>query len=181
MSLSNSSNVKRITYISLFSVLITICSWISIPIGGIPITLQTFAVFLAIFTLGARYSALALTVYLLLGAIGLPVFAGFGSGLGTLFGLTGGYLIGFYGIIICYGAITKIFGKSKLPTFIGSLLGLISCYAIGTAWFIYVYTGTSGAIGIIATLSLTVFPFIAFDIGKIILAIFLEKRLRKHI
>ncbi len=181
MSLSNSSKTKKITYIALFAVLITISAWISIPIGGVPITLQTFSIFLAIFILGVKYSALSLTVYLLLGAIGLPVFAGFGSGLGTLLGLTGGYLIGFYGFIIGYAIITKLFGKGIIPTFLGSLIGLILCYAIGTAWFINIYTGTSGAIGIIATLSLTVFPFVLFDIGKIILAITLEKRLRKHI
>ena len=76
---------------ALFAALIAICSWISIP-TAVPFTLQTFAVFLALGVLGGKLGTLSVAVYLLLGAVGLPVFAGFQGGLGALLGATGGYL-----------------------------------------------------------------------------------------
>ena len=79
---------------ALFAALIAICSWISIP-TAVPFTLQTFAVFLALGVLGGKLGTLSVAVYLLLGAVGLPVFAGFQGGLGALLGATGGYLAGF--------------------------------------------------------------------------------------
>ena len=81
-------------YIGLFVGLMAICSWISIP-TAIPFTMQTFAVFLAVMILGGKRGTLAIVVYLLLGLVGVPVFAGFSAGPGVLFGTTGGYLIGF--------------------------------------------------------------------------------------
>ena len=86
---------KNIAYMALFSALTAICSWISIP-TLVPFTLQTFAIFLMVGLLGTKRSLLSILIYLLLGAIGLPVFAGFSGGLGMLFGTTGGYLIGFF-------------------------------------------------------------------------------------
>ena len=69
---------------SLFSSLIAICAWISIPIGDIAFTLQTFAVFLALGTLGGKWGTVSILIYLALGAVGLPVFSGFQGGIGTL-------------------------------------------------------------------------------------------------
>ena len=81
-------------YIGLFAVVIAICSWISIP-TVVPFTLQTFAVFLAVAVLGGKRGTLAVIVYVLLGAVGLPVFSGFKGGIGVLLNTTGGYIIGF--------------------------------------------------------------------------------------
>jgi len=81
-------------YIAIFAVLIAICSWISIPMT-VPFTLQTFGVFMAVGVLGGKRGSLAVLVYILLGAIGVPVFAGFSGGFGILLNNTGGYIIGF--------------------------------------------------------------------------------------
>ena len=87
-------NVQDITLIGLFTAVMAVCSWISIP-ATVPFTLQTFAVFLTCGLLGGRRGTLTVLVYLLLGAIGLPVFSGFTGGIGHLAGPTGGYIIGF--------------------------------------------------------------------------------------
>ena len=83
-----------LAYIAIFAVLIAICSWISIPMT-VPFTLQTFGVFMAVGVLGGKRGSLAVLVYILLGVIGVPVFAGFSGGLGILLNNTGGYIIGF--------------------------------------------------------------------------------------
>ena len=85
---------KDMALTAMFAVLIAVCSWISIPLA-VPITLQTFGVFCALAVLGGKRGFFAVLVYILLGAAGLPVFAGFKSGIGTLFGSTGGYIVGF--------------------------------------------------------------------------------------
>ena len=83
-----------LAYIAIFAVLIAICSWISIP-AAVPFTLQTFGVFIAVGVLGGKRGSLSVLVFILLGAIGIPVFANFSGGIGVLAGPTGGYIIGF--------------------------------------------------------------------------------------
>ena len=88
------SRLTQIVFIGLFAALIAVCSQIQIP-GPVPFTLQTFAVFLAAGLLGGKRGSIAVLIYILLGAIGLPVFAGFKGGIGALLGTTGGYILGF--------------------------------------------------------------------------------------
>ena len=108
MRSSSNSNILSMVYIALMAVIIAVCSWISIP-GPVPFTLQTFAVFSALLLLGTRNGILSITVYLLLGAVGVPVFSGFSGGLSHLVGPTGGYLIGFLVMGFFYGIVTNIF------------------------------------------------------------------------
>lgn len=88
------NKTRDIVFIGIFAALIAICSWISIP-TTVPFTLQTMGVFTAVGLLGGKRGSLAVLVYILLGLVGLPVFAGFSGGVGVLFGTTGGYIIGF--------------------------------------------------------------------------------------
>ena len=90
----DNTKVLDLVYISIGAALIAICSWISIP-TAVPFTLQTFAVFFVLLSLGGERGTLATLVYVLLGAVGVPVFAGFSGGIGILLGSTGGYIIGF--------------------------------------------------------------------------------------
>ena len=83
-----------IVYIAVCAALMAVCSWIQIP-TVVPFTLQTFAVFFAVYFLGGKKGTLAVFIYILLGMVGLPVFAGFKGGFGALFGMTGGYIMGF--------------------------------------------------------------------------------------
>ncbi len=82
------NKTRDIVFIGIFAALIAICSWISIP-TTVPFTLQTMGVFTAVGLLGGKRGSLAVLVYILLGLVGLPVFAGFSGGVGVLFGTTG--------------------------------------------------------------------------------------------
>lgn len=164
-----------LAYIALGAALIAICSWISIPLT-IPVTLQTFAIFATVGLLGLKRGTLAVLVYILLGSIGIPVFAGFNGGLGILFGKTGGYIIGFIFSTIIIGLMTNYLGKKTHVLILSMVLGLLVCYAFGTAWFMYVYTASTGAVGLMTVLSWCVIPFIIPDLVKIALAILVIKR-----
>lgn len=171
---------RDMAYVAIFAVTIAICSWISIP-TTVPFTLQTFAVFLAVGVLGGRRGTFAVLVYILLGAVGLPVFAGFSGGLGALLGSTGGYIIGFLFSALLYWGMTKTLGD-KTPVMVAAMvLGLIVCYAFGTVWFMTVYAQNSGAIGLGTALAWCVFPFIIPDLVKIALAVGLTRLLKPHV
>ncbi len=169
---------QDLTLIALFAALMAVCAWISIP-ATVPFTLQTFGVFLAVAVLGGKRGTIAILVYILLGLVGLPVFAGFSAGPGTLFGLTGGYIIGFIFSALVMWAFEKFLGTKTWQLAIAMVVGLIVCYAFGTAWFIVVYSNNGTSIGLISALSMCVFPYIIPDLLKIALALFLSKRLRK--
>lgn len=171
---------RDMAYVAIFAVTIAICSWISIP-TTVPFTLQTFAVFLAVGVLGGRRGTFAVLVYILLGAVGLPVFAGFSGGLGALLGTTGGYIIGFFFSALLYWAMTKVLGKKTPVMVVAMVLGLIVCYAFGTVWFMTVYARNSGAIGLGTALGWCVIPFIIPDLVKIALAVGLTRLLKPHV
>ena len=169
-----------LAYIGLFVALMAICSWINIPMA-VPFTLQTFAIFAAVSMLGLSRGTVAVVVYIILGAVGAPVFTGFSGGYGVVLGLTGGYIVGFIFTALITGGIMKVFGK-KIPVMVvAMLLGLIVLYAFGTAWFIYLYNRDNGAISVMAALTACVFPYIIPDCCKIALAIALDKRLARFI
>jgi len=166
-------------YISLFAVLISVCSWISVP-ATIPFTMQTFGVFLTGGLLGPRRGVAAVFIYLLLGLVGLPVFAGFTGGPGILLSPPGGYLVGFLGAALVTG-LTARSGRKTWVLALGMLAGLLICYAFGTAWFMAVYARNTGPIGLAAALSWCVIPFVIPDLLKIIAACALTNRLGRYI
>lgn len=171
-------------YIAVFTVLIAICSWISIP-TVIPFTLQTFAVFLAVEVLGGRRGTLAVTLYVLLGAIGVPVFAEFTGGLGIILRNTGGYIIGFILSALVMWLMETIFIKKLhvqhvlFVQAVSMVLGLLACYAAGTIWFMLVYMKDAGPVGLTTVLGWCVIPFMIPDAVKIALALMLGNILRK--
>ncbi|HJC11530.1 MAG TPA: biotin transporter BioY [Candidatus Blautia merdigallinarum] len=165
-----------LVYISIFVVLIAICSWISIPLT-VPVTLQTFGVFMAVGLLGGKRGTLAVLVYILMGTLGIPVFSGFTGGIGIIAGTTGGYIVGFLFSALLMWGMEKIFGRSTAVLALSMVLGLVLCYAVGTLWFMAVYGASSGAIGILTVLGWCVFPFIIPDVAKIVLALILTRRL----
>ena len=178
--MTNTENKKKIgtidmAYIAIGAVLIAICSWISIPVV-VPFTLQTFAVFLLIMLLGGMKATISVAVYILVGAVGVPVFAGFGAGIGVLFGKTGGYIIGFLLMGPIFSLMTKLFGKKLLVQIIALVTGLLVCYAFGTAWFMYIYMRDTGDVGLRTVLSWCVFPYIIPDAVKMAVAILISKK-----
>lgn len=174
----NRSRTYDVAYIGIFTALITICSWISIP-AAIPFTLQTFAVFLAVSILGGKRGTLAVVVYVLLGAIGIPVFAEFTGGIGIILRSTGGYIIGFIFSALVMWLMESLFGRKLWVQGISMVLGLIACYAVGTAWFMFVYMRDTGAVGLTTVLGWCVVPFVIPDALKIVLALMLSSALKK--
>ena len=173
-------STRDLVYVAVFTALMAICAWISIP-TTVPFTLQTMGVFLAVGLLGGRRGSLAVLVYLLLGAVGAPVFSGFTSGIGALVGTTGGYILGFLLCALTMRAVEAALGKSLWALGLGMVLGLIVCYIFGTAWFMVVYTQASGPVGLWTVLGWCVIPFIVPDLIKIALALVITVRLRRHV
>ena len=170
---------KDITYISLFSVIIAICSWISVP-TLVPFTLQTFAVFTSLALLGGKKGTISIAIYILLGSVGLPVFANFKGGLGALLGATGGYIIGFLALGLVYWIMTEMISDRLSVKIVAMILGNILCYALGTLWFVQVYSKTVEPIGIMSALLMCVTPYIVVDLIKLALALIISNKLKKH-
>lgn len=155
---------------SLFAALMAICAWTSVPVFDIAFTLQTLAVFLTLGLLGGKWGSAAILIYLLLGAVGMPVFSGFQGGIGILAGVTGGYLWGFLAAGLTYWLLER-FGE--LPAMIA---GQAVCYLCGSLWFL-LYAGG----GLWVILLRCVIPYLIPDGVKIALAYILSRRLSRHI
>ena len=164
----------------MFTVLIAICSYITIPIL-IPFTMQTFAIFLLLCVMGGKRGTVCIVIYLLLGALGIPVFHGMTGGIGILFGNTGGYLLGFLFIGLIYLLMTACFKDTMALKCIALLIGLIACYAFGTIWFALFYLEESGISSVIGILLSCVVPFILPDLIKLALALSICKIVTKAI
>lgn len=172
------TNTYDLVLIAVFAVLMAMCAYISIPVA-VPFTMQTFGIFLTLNVLGGKRGTFAVCLYILMGAIGLPVFAGFQSGVGVLLGPTGGYVIGFVLSCLCYLLFEKVFGRGKAVRVSAMTCGMILCYIFGTLWFMQVYTKDAGAMSLGAALSLCVLPFIVPDMLKMGLALIAAERLEK--
>ena len=171
-------NTRKIVYTAMFAVLMVVCSWISIP-TAIPFTMQTFAVFLTFNYLGGKSGIVSVVVYLLLGLIGLPVYANGTSGAGMLFGSTGGYMIGWIFSGLTMWLLEYALGNRPWVQIVSMIAGLIVCYALGTAWYMIVYAGNTGSIGLWTAVSWCVLPFVVPDILKLCLALLIGRRLKQ--
>lgn len=173
--------VQNMARCALLASLMCICAWISFPLGDISITLQTFALFLILGLLGGKLGSLVCLLYLILGAVGLPVFSGFRGGLGTLLGTSGGYILGFLATALVYWLVTTLFGTGFPVRLAAALLGLLICYGLGTAWYycFYLNTGNSLSFGLI--LVKCVIPFILPDLLKLAAALAFREKLKKFI
>ena len=168
--------IRNLTKVSICIAIICISSYIAFPLPFTPImiTAQTIAINLAALILTPKQSFLAVSVYIFLGAFGLPVFSGGTGGFGKLFGPTGGFIIGF---LVIAPLISYLKGKNnsfKRYLFVTIFVGMIVLYAVGT-----VYMSIVQKISIIAALSLAVFPFIVCDILKCFLSSFIAVKLNK--
>ena len=200
-----SKRYSRTTFIvlcGLFAAISAICSQISIPLGftPIPVNLGTLAVFLTGGLLGKKYGTISMTVYVLLGAAGVPVFAGLRGGISVLAGPTGGYIIGYIAAVFIIGILCDIPEKRRVKRAdqgayscaagqnshsrtgaaaeallyaLAMLCGLLICYVLGTAWFM-ISSGT----GLGAAMLSCVVPFLPGDALKILAAAILVKKLR---
>ncbi len=171
---------REIAYLALSVALITVCAWITLPIGLVPFTLQTFAVCLVGALMGWKRGVCAVAVYLAMGLCGIPVFAGFKAGVPALFGPTGGYIFGFL-FAALVPALFKIIPVRRRAArcalfYAGMLIGLFVCYLFGTAWFVQLYACTWGY-----ALTACVLPYLLPDAVKLFVAAALAARLENRI
>ncbi|MDN5309009.1 MAG: biotin transport system substrate-specific component [Methanolobus sp.] len=160
------SDVRKMAMASLFTALIAVGAFIRIPvlISPVPITLQVLFIFLAGAMLGARWGSMSVMIYLLLGIIGLPVFSGGSSGIGVLFGPTGGYLVGFVLAAFVIGLFSDKWGTSGvLRNMLFMSAGLLVIYLLGAAYMVHV-----ARISVESAILLGVAPFIPGDLLKLV-------------
>ena len=150
---------------------------IAIPVSPVPISLASMAGYLAVTVLGMKLGTLSCLIYLLLGLVGIPVFAGGSAGAAKLFGPTGGYLIGYLFLALIAGAFVGRFAENKWKNIafaaLGMILGTIVLYALGTAWLAY-----SAGMDFQAALWAGVIPFIPGDLVKMVIAVLLGSAVR---
>ena len=176
--MSKRTNVKQMILTALMAVLLVVCSWLSVP-WAIPFTMQTFGVWFAFLFLGAGRGTAAVLLYLVLGLVGLPVYAGGAAGAGVLFGPHGGYMLGWLAAGLVMWLFEKVFGDRKWSQISAMLTGLLLCYAAGTTYFVVTYAHGAESMGIGAALMTCVVPFVLPDLLKLALAYWLNGRLRR--
>ena len=158
---------KQMVLIALMTAVTCVLGPLSIPLpfSPVPISLTNFAIFLAIFILGMKNGTISFIIYLLLGAVGVPVFSSFRGGLQVLAGPTGGYLIGFIFLALIMGFALDHFDRKLVPTIIGMIIGMAVCYAFGTVWLAKLLS-----LSFKEGLMMGVIPYLPGDAAKIIIA-----------
>ncbi len=170
-------SIQDICYVALFTAVIAIMAQLSIPMPlGVPMTMQTFAITLAAIVLGSKRGCISTLVYVLLGAIGVPVFAGFTGGTQHLIGPTGGFLISFPLMAFVIGLAVDKCKDLKGSVVIFVTLGTILNYAVGVLLFCLL-TGSS----VIAAIAACVLPFVPTAIIKAVVASLLGLQIRRRL
>lgn len=149
---------------ALFAAVTAVLAQIQLPIGPVPFNLALFGMFLAGMLLTPAWAACSALLYLLLGIIGIPVFAGFRGGPAVLLGSTGGYLVGYLFVALCTSLAQHRSGRLPVVA-AGMVLGIAICYSFGTAWYMTLSGASPGT-----ALGWCVLPFLLPDLGKAALA-----------
>ncbi|CAN5640362.1 biotin transporter BioY [soil metagenome] len=163
-------NLAMMTRTALMAAVTAVAAQIVIPLFPVPFTLQVFAVVLAGLLLGPRHGALAMAIYLLVGAVGVPVFAGFKGGLGIILGPTGGYLVSYplaaaIAGIAAHAAANAVRQRALWTSILAGTAALVVIYAFGMTWLMLV-----AQLPFVVALAQGVLPFVAFDLIKVGLA-----------
>lgn len=168
-----SNSLRMMVFASLFAALIAAGAFIAIPIGPVPIVLQNLFVLLAGLLLPGGWAVASIGVYLLAGALGLPVFAGGTGGIGRIFGPTGGYLLGYIPAVWLVSTLSRQFGQKMAGDAAAAVIGSLVVYAMGVTGLALV-TGMPAA----KALAVGMYPFLIGDALKIAATVTLAKTLR---
>jgi biotin transport system substrate-specific component len=171
--MNKNSDLQMMVYASLLAALTAVGAYLSIPIGPVPIVLQSLFILLAGLLLGRAWGAASVGIYLLAGAFGLPVFAGGTGGIGRFFGPTGGYLLGFLPAVYITGLISGKGGKNILMDIFAMICGSVLIYAFGVSW-LRVITGME----LNKAVAVGMLPFLPGDALKIAAAAFIARSVR---
>lgn len=174
----SSFNVKQLALVGLMAAIICVLApfALPIPISPVAISLGTLAIYFVLTVLGLKLGTVSVIVYILLGLVGLPVFAGFTNGPGKLFGPTGGYIIGYLFMAPICGFFIDRWGDKFLPGFLGMVLGTAVLYLFGSLWLAYQASYT-----LPQAFMAGVVPYIPGDLIKLILAMVLGRQVRKRL
>ena len=161
--------LRNMTRCGVLTAVLAVCAWLSVPLGDQAVSLQSFGVFLALGLLGGREGTVTVLVYLLLGAVGAPVFSGFRGGFSVLLGPTGGFLWGFLAACVLYWSLEK-----RLKPCMNMVIGMLLCYACGAVWYYCRFAPGS----IWPVLMICVVPYLLPDAVKIFLAFTTSQKLK---
>ena len=172
----NNFSTSTMTMVALMAAVLCVLAPFSIPVGPVPISLATFGLYVAVMIFGEKNAVAVCLMYLLIGFVGMPVFSGFSGGPAKLLGPTGGYLFGYLLLTAIAGwFVDKFPGKRGMCAF-GLVMGTVACYAVGTVWM-----AVQMEISFSAALMVGVVPFLAGDVVKIIIAVWLGYLIRRRI
>jgi biotin transport system substrate-specific component len=169
------SKIYLLSMTAVMTAVICVLAPMSIPIGVVPVSFTNFAIYLSLYLLGWKLGTVSYVVYMLIGMVGMPVFSGYTGGLGKLLGPTGGYIIGFIPLAIIAGLVIEK-SDNRLFQFLAMVVGTAVCYAFGTAWFCFSMDAT-----VAYALGICVFPFIPFDIAKMVVAMIVGPMVRSRL
>ncbi len=166
MKIGFKSHVQKVVMTGVCAALLAVLSQISIPLPtGVPVTLQTFAVALCGYILGPALGSLAVLVYLVIGAVGLPVFAGFSGGVGAFLGMSGGFMWGFFAISLLCGWGARL--NNRIVSIALGVAGLLVCHVCGVAQFAFLTSSTFWQSAVAVSV-----PFLLKDVISVALAYF---------
>ncbi len=167
--------LSKLVTAALLTAALCVLAPVTVPMGGIPLSAATLGVYLAAGMQDIRYGTLSVAVYVLLGALGVPVFAGYAGGMGQLTGVTGGFLIGY---VLCAAVSAAIIGGKqrgwRVP--LAFVAGTLVLYIVGAGWYMW-QTGCT----IVTALSVCILPFLLWDAIKIAAATGIIGLLKKHV
>ena len=172
---------KELVICAMFASITAVLAQISIPLPftTVPLTMQVFAVAISGVILGCKKGFISQVIYILLGAIGIPVFAQMSGGMGVLFGYTGGFIIGFPLMSLVIGYISEKY-ESILTIMIAMIISLVIEYTMGTIWYSFI-----SGVGFMEAIVTCVAPFVVLDLFKVILAttigITIRRRIKKEL
>jgi len=166
---------KEVAYSALFAALTAVGAQITIPIGTVPITLQVLFVLLSGLLLGARLGFLSQAIYVFMGAVGLPVFAGFSGGFAYLYGPTGGYLIAFPIAAFLVGLLAERKDNAVGYT-LATVTGILVIYVLGWLRLGFFMKGNFGKAFLVG-----VAPFVPIDLTKGAIAVVIADRVKRAV
>ncbi len=176
--LKTKNKIEKMCFIALATAVICILGPLSLylPVSPVPISLGIFGIYMAAYVLGAVWGTISCLLYIIIGLIGVPVFAAFTGGPQKLFGPTGGYIIGYLAVAFFTGLFVDRFEEKPFMHVAGMILGLAVCYTLGTLWL-----ALSAGMTKEAALAAGVIPFVPADIVKTVLALITGRPVRKSL
>lgn len=168
--------VRQLCAVALMAAFMCLLGPLSIPVEPVPVSLMTLIIYLSMYILGMKLGTISCIIYLLLGFVGVPVFAGYTAGAAKLLGPTGGYLVGYVFLTLTGGWIMEKFSYKRIWCMAGTIIGTVVLYAFGTVWFMILMK-----CGLSYALSACVVLFLPGDLAKIVLAELIGQEIRKRL